>query len=35
MQKEISTADLKCGIYILKISNKQGFVLRKIFKSIQ
>jgi len=26
MQKEISTADLKCGIYILKISNKQGFV---------
>ena len=34
-QTEISTADLKCGIYILKISNKQGFVLRKIFKSIQ
>jgi len=34
-QTEISTADLKRGIYILKISNKQGFVFRKIFKPIQ
>lgn len=34
-QTEISTADLKSGIYILKISNKQGTVFRKIFKPIQ